>query len=197
MLFALPNLSSSDWSRTLLGSLAQWWSWGLVTPLVLWTDTRLPFKKNQLGMRILAHLLASVALTILYLYVFTAMRAFVGLGAWSVLADTRFLPTAFRQGLLGSWVVYWVIFGVQHTAHSRFRYISKTYQMEGIGHAEDVSGTAAFKLEGHDRTTARRISSGVRGPIVHSPPLLRPALSNLPDLGEGTEVSSKHFRAAL
>ncbi|OLD81528.1 MAG: hypothetical protein AUF67_07810 [Acidobacteria bacterium 13_1_20CM_58_21] len=45
-LFALPNLSSSDW-----------------------TDTRLPF---------LAHLLASVTLTILYLYAFTAMRAFLG-----------------------------------------------------------------------------------------------------------------------
>src|SRR2546421_12463257 len=92
VLFALPNLSSSNWSRTLLGSLAQWWSWGLVTPLILWTDTRLPFKKNQLGMRILAHLLASVALTILYLYVFTAMRAFVGLGAWSVLAVQRVAP---------------------------------------------------------------------------------------------------------
>ncbi len=51
-------------------AVAQWWSWGLVTPLILWTDTRLPF---------LAHLLASVTLTILYLYAFTAMRAFLGL----------------------------------------------------------------------------------------------------------------------
>jgi hypothetical protein len=49
VLFALPNLASSDWSRTLLGSLAQSWPWGLVTPLILWTDTGLPFKKNHLG----------------------------------------------------------------------------------------------------------------------------------------------------
>jgi two-component system LytT family sensor kinase len=69
MLFALPGLSSSNWSRTLLGSLAQWWSWGLVAPLIFWTDARLPFKENQLGMRILAHLLASVPLTLIYFYV--------------------------------------------------------------------------------------------------------------------------------
>ena len=80
VLFALPVLSSSNWSGALLGSLAQWWSWGLVTPLILWTDARLPFKKNQLGMRILAHLPASVALTILYFYVFVAMRALLRLG---------------------------------------------------------------------------------------------------------------------
>jgi len=40
VLFALPGLSSSNWSRMLLGSLTQWWSWGLVTPLILWIDAR-------------------------------------------------------------------------------------------------------------------------------------------------------------
>jgi two-component system, LytTR family, sensor kinase len=114
----LAGLSSGNWRGALLGSLAQWWCWGLVTPLIVWTDGRLPFKKNQLGMRILAHLLASVALTIFYVYLFIAMRTFFGLSPWSVLADKRFLLVAFRQGLLWSWVVYWVIFGVQQT----FRY---------------------------------------------------------------------------
>src|SRR5580704_12304585 len=85
VLFALPGLSSSSWSRALVGSFAQWWSWGLVTPLIFWTDARLPFKENQLGLRILAHLPASVALTVLYFYVFIAMRAFLGLGAWNML----------------------------------------------------------------------------------------------------------------
>ena len=98
VLFALPGLSSSNGSHALLGSLAQWWSWGLVTPLIFWTDARLPFKEKQLGTRILAHLFASVPVTVLYLYVFIALRAFLGLGKWSVLADTRFLATAFREG---------------------------------------------------------------------------------------------------
>jgi hypothetical protein len=90
VLFALPGISSSNGSHALLSSLAQWWSWGLITPLIFWTDAQLPFKEKQLGMRVLAHLLASVALTIPYFYLFVAMRALLGLGAWSVLADTRF-----------------------------------------------------------------------------------------------------------
>jgi signal transduction histidine kinase len=116
VLFALPGLSSTGWKATLLGSLAQWWSWGLVTPLIFWTDARLPFKGNQLGMRIFVHLLASVPLTLLYFYVFMAMRALLGLGAWSVLAHPG--PFLNPFALLWSWVVYWVVFGAQQT----FRY---------------------------------------------------------------------------
>jgi two-component system LytT family sensor kinase len=118
LLFALPGLSSGHWKRALLGSLVQWWSWGLVAPLIFRTDARLPFKETQLGMRILAHLLVSVVLTIVYFYVFMAMLALLGLGAWKVLADRGSLLAAFRGGLLWSWVVYWVIFGVIQT----FRY---------------------------------------------------------------------------
>ena len=123
VLFALPGLSSGNRSRVLLGSLAQWWSWGLVTPLIVWTDARLPFKENQLGKRILTRLLASVVLTILFFYVFLAMCAFLCLGAWSVLADVHALAKAFRQGLfLWSWVVYWVISGVIQTVRAYEHY---------------------------------------------------------------------------
>src|SRR5581483_11507203 len=87
VLFALPNLPAGNWSRILAGSLTQWWSWGLITPLILWADARLPFKENQLAQRILTHLPVSVALTILYFYVLLTMRALFGLGGWRVLAD--------------------------------------------------------------------------------------------------------------
>ena len=59
LVFALPGLSTPEWKRFLLGSLTMWWAWGLVTPLIFWTDARLPFKEKQLGMRVLAHLLAA------------------------------------------------------------------------------------------------------------------------------------------
>ena len=65
----------------LLGSLAQWWAWGLVTPLIFWTDARLRFKEKQLGMRILAQFLLSLALTTLYLYVLQQYARF-GPGLW-------------------------------------------------------------------------------------------------------------------
>src|SRR5690349_6423089 len=93
VLFALPGLSSGHWRRTLLGSLAQWWSWGLVTPLIFWVDARLPFREDQLASRILAQLPASVAITILYGYVLVSMGALFGLQSWSVMARAGFLVT--------------------------------------------------------------------------------------------------------
>jgi two-component system, LytTR family, sensor kinase len=112
-MFALPGLSSGSWRRILLGSFAQWWSWGLATPLILWIDKRLPFKENQLVRRVLAHLPVSVALTVLYRYAVTSMGVLFGLQPWRVMARPRFLASI--QGLLWSWLVYRVIFGVQLT----------------------------------------------------------------------------------
>jgi len=82
--FALPDLSTGiDWRRALLVPLAEWWSWGILTPLVLWADRRLPFSGKQLAQRISAHLLLSLLVTSAYIYVVAAARAAMGIGAWS------------------------------------------------------------------------------------------------------------------
>src|SRR5580704_11830296 len=86
VLFALPGLSSSNWSGTLLASLAQWWCWGLFAPLIFWFDARLPIKDNKLGMRIVAHLLACVPVTLLSFYAVISAAALLGLGKWNALA---------------------------------------------------------------------------------------------------------------
>jgi two-component system LytT family sensor kinase len=83
-LFALPGLSPGNWRRVLLSSLVQWWSWGLVTPLIFWIDARLPFKKNQLLRRVLAHLPVSLIITMLYSCVVICTAALLSLQAWSV-----------------------------------------------------------------------------------------------------------------
>ena len=114
VLFALPSLTSANWKRVLLASLAQWWAWGLVTPLIFWIDAQLPFEKDQLLGRVLAHLPVSVIVTILHSYVVMSMGALFGLQPWSVMVSRRFLATII-QSLLWSWLVYWVIFGVRQT----------------------------------------------------------------------------------
>jgi hypothetical protein len=59
------------------------------------------------------------------------MRALLGLGAWNVLADKHFLLTVFHQGgLLWSWVVYWVIFGVQQTFRFYEHYLASELRLE-------------------------------------------------------------------
>src|SRR5215469_9186638 len=97
LLFALPGISSPHWNRQLLWSLTFWWAWGLVTPLIFWIDALLPFQEKQLGMRILAHLPASVVLILLYTYLFDAMGAAVGLTGWKSLGARGFFASVFNE----------------------------------------------------------------------------------------------------
>ena len=181
MLFALPGLSSSNWSHALLGSLAQWWSWGLVTPLIFWTDARLPFKESQLGMRILAHLPASVALTILYFYVFMAMRALLDLGGWSVLADTRSLATAFREGLLWSWVVYWVIFGVIQTFRYYEHYLASELRLERMERSFSQARLNALRMQIDPHFLFNALNT-ISSQVERDPRLARTMIEHLGDL---------------
>jgi len=180
VLFALPGLSSSNWSRVLLGSLAQWWCWGLVTPLILWTDARLPFRENQLGMRILAHLPASVALTVLYFYVFMAMRALLGLGAWNV-ADPRFLVSAFRGGLLWSWLVYWVIFGVHQTFRYYEHYLASELRLERMERSVSQARLNALRMQLDPHFLFNALNT-ISSQVESNPRLARTMIEHLGDL---------------
>jgi two-component system LytT family sensor kinase len=180
VLFALPVLSATHWRNTLLGSLAQWWCWGLVTPLILWTDARLPFNENQLGMRILAHLPASVAITVIYFYVFMAMRALLGLGGWNV-ADPRFLVSAFRGGLLWSWLVYWVIFGVQQTFQYHEHYLASELRLERMERSFSQARLNALRMQLDPHFLFNALNT-ISSQVERNPRLARTMIEHLGDL---------------
>jgi len=180
VLFALPGLSSSNWSRALLGHLAQWWSWGLVTPLIFWIDARLPFKESQLGRCILAHLPTSVALTILYFYVFMAMRALFGLGAWNVLTNPRSLATAF-QGLLWNWVVYWVIFGVIQTFRYYEHYLASELRLERMERSFSQARLNALRMQLDPHFLFNALNT-ISSQVERDPRLARTMIEHLGDL---------------
>ena len=76
VIFALPNIGSPGGAvLALVFSLTQWWAWGLVAPLVVAADRRLPFSDRQLARRLAAHLALSLAFTVLYVYLSAALRA--------------------------------------------------------------------------------------------------------------------------
>ncbi|HXJ42345.1 MAG TPA: histidine kinase [Bryobacteraceae bacterium] len=178
-LFALPGLSSSSWSRTLLGSLAQWWSWGLITPLIFWTDARLPFKEKQLGMRILAHLLASVPLTLLYFYVVIAVSVLLGLAKWSALAHPLSLLNPF--GLLWSWVVYWVIFGVIQTFRYYDHYRASELRLERTERSLSQARLNSLRMQLDPHFLFNALNT-VSSQVERNPKLARTMIEHLGDL---------------
>jgi two-component system, LytTR family, sensor kinase len=179
VLFALPGLSSRSWSHLLLGSLAQWWCWGLITPLIFWTDARLPFKENQLGMRILAHLLASVPLTLLYFYVVIAVGVLLGLEKWSALAHPLSVLNPF--GLLWSWVVYWVIFGVIQTFRYYEHYRASELRLERMERNFSQARLNALRMQLDPHFLFNALNT-ISSQVERDPRLARTMIEHLGDL---------------
>ena len=179
LLFALPSLSSGNWRSMLVASLAQWWSWGLVTPLIYWIDRRLPFKEDQLGRRILAHLPVSVVLTIVYYYVLLAMAAALGLSAWSRLAG--FVPMGALQGLLWNWVVYWVIFGVLETAQYYQHYLGSELRLERLERRFSEARLNALRMQLDPHFLFNALNT-ISSQVERDPRLARTMIEHLGDL---------------
>jgi len=133
LVFALPGLSAGrNWRLSLLGSLAQWWSWGLVAPLIVAADRLLPSSDKQLARRILLHFLLSVPVTAAYVYVFAAMLAVVGIEQWRIVADPKTILSALRGMFLWNWLVYWLIVGAWQVYRYYGRYLSSELRMERL-----------------------------------------------------------------
>jgi two-component system LytT family sensor kinase len=187
-IFALPSLSAGHWQRSVVGSLAQWWSWGLVTPLIFWADRRLPLSGKQLPQRMLAHLIPSFIFTSVYIYIFAAVLAILGIGSWSSLQSTKLLAGALRGMFLWSWLVYWLIFGAGQVYHYYEHYLSSELQMERLerNFSEARLNALRMQLDPHFLFNAlNTISSQVerdprlaRGMIEHLGDLLRLSLES-------------------
>ena len=133
LVFALPSIAAGgNWWPRLLGSFAQWWSWGLLAPLIVWADRRLPLSDRQLPRRILVHLILSVPVTAVYMYLLAAVTALAGVGRWSAAYDPQTLVNALRGMFLWSWLVYWLILGAWQAHQYYERYLSSELRMERL-----------------------------------------------------------------
>jgi two-component system LytT family sensor kinase len=180
LLFALPSFSSNSGWRPVLGSLAQWWSWGLLTPLIIAVDRRLPFSSKQLPRRVLAHLVLSLFFTAAFIYLVGAIRAVIGIGGWGVLLNAQILPSAAAM-FLWNWLVYLLIVGGWQTSRYYERYLSGELRVERLERqfAEARLNALRMQLEPHFLFNAlNTISSQVE----RDPKLARRMIEHLGDL---------------
>jgi signal transduction histidine kinase len=186
--FALPDLSAgAGWRRALLVSLTLWWSWGMVTPLILWIDRRLPVSSKQFARRLLAHLLPSLLISSLYVYLLGAVRAAFGLVEWSGLLNIRFLLDA-REMYLWDWLVYWLILGAWQAFQYYDHYLASELRLERLekSFSEARLNALRMQLDPHFLFNAlNTISSQLerdpklaRGMIEHLGSLLRLSLES-------------------
>jgi signal transduction histidine kinase len=147
-LFALPDLSAGvGWREALLHPIAEWWSWGLLTPLIFWADRRMPFSGKQLGRRIAAHLLPSLFATSLYLYVYAAVRAAIGIREWSAVFSAGTFFEALGSMFLWNWLVYWLILGGWQVYRYYGHYLSGELRLERLEKSFSEARLNALRMQ--------------------------------------------------
>jgi len=178
--FALPDLTAGDnWRYALLQSLTLWWAWGMLTPLILWVDRRIPVSSKQLAQRVLAHLLPSLLVTAVYVYLLGGVRAAFGMGAWSNVPGL--LADSLRSMFLWNWLVYWLIVGAWQAYRYYDHYIAGELRLERLekNFSEARLNALRMQLDPHFLFNAlNTISSQVE----RDPKLARRMIEHLGDL---------------
>jgi len=121
-IFAIPRLGDVGHRQgVILSSLAQWWSWGLLSPIVLAVDRRLPFSSRQLNRRVFSHLAISPIAAIIYIYLFHVLMAAMGLDSLSHLRGWGLIDYSVH-GIFFLWsmMVYLLIVGARQIDHYRY-----------------------------------------------------------------------------
>jgi len=187
--FALPGLSAGeDFRQALLFSLGLWWSWGMVTPLIVWVDRQITVSSKQLARRVLAHIVPSLLVTSVYVYLFGTVRAAFGLDEWTRVLGVGLLLDSLKGMFLWNWLNYWLILGAWQAYRYYDHYIAGELRLERLekSFSEARLNALRMQLDPHFLFNAlNTISSQVerdpklaRGMIEHLGNLLRLSLES-------------------
>jgi len=185
VVFALPSIASGkDWRSIVILSIASWWAWGLLAPLIVAVDRRLPFTSRQMGWRVTVHLLLSPIFTTLYIYLAPAMMTAMGGLAWSRLIrlmNLQLLTNSLRGMFLWSVLVYCLIVGVWQ-AHLYFqRYLSSELRMERLERSFSEARLNALRMQLDPHFLFNALNT-ISSQVERDPRLARQMIEHLGDL---------------
>lgn len=174
ILLALPAMLNGGGWGELAGKLVDLWLWGLLTPLILAADHRLPFSEKQLALRIAAHLPSSLVFSLVHLYATALFLLPVDAITWNPIRSLQYLPYWF----LNSWVMYWTIFGALQAFGYFRRYIESELQRERLGSRllQAHLSVLRMQLEPHFLFNAL---NAISAQVVQEPTLAREMIEDL------------------
>src|SRR5215831_7007383 len=181
-LFALPDLSAgTDRRHALLLSLTIWWSWGMVTPLIVLADRRISVSSKQFARRVLAHLVPSLLVTSVYVYLLGAVRAALGLQEWNGLASIRFLVDALEGLFLWNWLIYWLILGAWQAYHYYDYYLAGELRLERLERSFSEARLNALRMQLDPHFLFNALNT-ISSQLEREPKLARKMIEHLGDL---------------
>jgi two-component system, LytTR family, sensor kinase len=180
--FALPDLSAGkDWRHALLISLSIWWSWGLVTPLILWADRQIPVSSRQFARRVVWHLLPSSLVTSLYVYTLAGLRAVFGIGEWHGLLGIRIFIDFLQGMFLWNWLTYWLILGAWQAYRYYDHYITSELRLERLEKIFTEARLNALRMQLDPHFLFNALNT-ISSQLERDPKLARGMIEHLGDL---------------
>ncbi len=181
ILFALPVLGTNHWHDELRIYLAQFWSWALLTPAIVWLDRRLPYPDKALGRRLTAHILASLLFTEIYFYLFTTIRALLGVTPWSSLRPSQIFSPSVLGWQLWCWLIYWVILGGTQAYEYYQRYMNSELRVERLEHSYSEARLNALRMQLDPHFLFNALNT-ISSHVERDPKLTRRMIEHLGDL---------------
>jgi len=180
-IFALPTLMSPNYNQSLRMYLTEFWAWGLVTPLIIRLDRRLPFAGKEAGKRISAHLIASAVFTLIYFYIFTTMRAIVGVVPWSSIQPRQIFGFPNLGWYLWSWLICILIVGTLQAYAYYQRYMNSELQLERLEHSFSEARLNALRMQLDPHFLFNALNT-ISSHVERDPKLTRRMIEHLGDL---------------
>ena len=181
VMFSLPNLFTPNFKEELRMYLAQWWAWGIGTPLIIAFDRRLPFSGKQLGMRVLAHLAASPIFTLLCFYFFSVIRILLGLTPWSALYPSQIFSRMMIGFQLWFWLIYWILAGALQAYRYYERYMNSELRLERLEHSYSEARLNALRMQLDPHFLFNALNT-ISSHVERDPKLTRRMIEHLGDL---------------
>ena len=100
------------WLESLRAAAAQWYSWGLLSPFIFWVNRKLPFARDALIPRLLAHIPLSLAFTVVYSYLQYLVTTLLGAPTEIFWVGATLLETTTRVMYRMGTFVYWAIVAI-------------------------------------------------------------------------------------
>ena len=182
IVFAVPRFASTAaWWFTLRSSLAEWWAWGLLAPVIVAVDRRLPIAINDLGTRLAVHIVIGIPTTLVYSYVAVLLQVIAGVKGWPDAISFGPMHEALKGGFLWSLLVYLLVVGgwqaVQYSQH----YLASQLRLERLerNFSEARLNVLRMQLDPHFLFNALNTISSL---VTSQPKLARGMIEQLGDL---------------
>lgn len=132
-------------------------------------------------MRILAHLPASILVTLLYSYLLNAMSSVVGLTGWGSMGAKGFLASISNGSLLGRWLVCCVILAARQTFRYYKHYLESELRLERMERSFSEARLNALRMQVDPHFLFNALNT-ISSQVERDPRLARTMIEHLGDL---------------